>query len=166
MTKKCWFEEDKDYTCFKLGSPRARKLQQSYFILNDQGMECTSSPLCCASVASVARGIYVKSRKAQSGGWAEREVPNAESDTGQEVLFWFFKRKRKKKKITVDLRSRLIHWLIQPIFRNHLFCAGVLCSLLWLQTWEGRNERPSQVCCIVLIPSLTSMLFTNDFWSL
>lgn len=53
---------------------------------------------------------------------------------------------------------------------EHLFCAGVLCSLLWLQTWKGRNELPSQVCCIVfyciIFPGLTSMLFANDFWSL
>lgn len=100
-----------------------------------------------------------KPRKAQKREWAEREMPNAESDTGQEVLIF-------QEKKTTDLRLRFIHLLNPPIFREHFFCAGVRCSSLWLQTWKGRNELPHHACCVVIIPGLTSMLFANYFWSL
>lgn len=90
---------------------------------------------------SVQRSLY-KSRKAQNSGMSRRG--NAKC--------WVRHRMRSsvlifQKKKTTDLRLRLIHLLIQLIFKEHLFCSGVLCLLLWLQTWKGRNELPSQIYC-------------------
>lgn len=59
-----------------------------------------------------------KPRKAWKREGAEREMPNAESDTGQEVLI--FQRKK-----AADLRLRFIHLLNPPIVREHFLCAGV-----------------------------------------
>lgn len=93
-----------------------------------------------------------KSRKAQNREWAEKEMPNAESDRTRSSVLIFFQKKK-----TTNLRLRPVNLLIQPIFREHLSCAGVLCLLLWLETWKGRNGLPSQVCCIIIIPCLTSI---------
>lgn len=146
-------------------SQRARKLNNfsKWFIIFSKWSgdgKYISLPYC-ASVDNMARGVYVSSEEQDTGKWAEREMSYCwvRHWTRSSVLIF-------QKKRTIDLRLRLIHWSIQPIFREHLFCAGVLCSLLWLQTWKGRNELASQVCCIVIFPGLTSMLFANDFWSL
>ena len=121
----------------------------------------THLPAILSLCGYMARGVYVSPEEHDTGEWAEREMSYCwvKHWTRSSVLIF-------QKKRTIDLRLRLIHWLIQPIFREHLFCAGVLCLLLWLQTWKGRNELPSEVCCIVIFPGLTSMLFANDFWSL
>lgn len=98
---------------------------------------------CHISGLHLSRGVYVSPEKHKTQEWAEGEMPNAESDTGWEVLFWFFKRKRQQ---VWDWGS-FIYWFNSYLKSTSSVLGGVPCLLLWLQTWKGRNELLSQICC-------------------
>lgn len=90
---------------------------------------------------SVQRNLF-KSRKAQNSGMSRRGNANCWVRHWMRSYVLMFLKKK-----TRDLRLRLIPLLIQPVFKEHLFCSGVPGLLLWLLTWKGRNELPSQICC-------------------